>query len=194
MPFCNEIVESFSVYDKLITSINSARRSARDYVTDVSTESIDDEDEDLSDVMDWSTSVNLAQLHPKYGELTREQKLAQELEEEKSGEVDLNYKQFKEKRNKARRSPYPTVVMEVRSIPSMIKPTDQGPVGRGSGLESRGYESTSDDSSKVTKADLNKLEALFGQSASFAHPDETEDKKKGSVDDDFYNAIGQVRK
>ena len=67
----------------MIEAINQARRNARDYVTDEALEKLDDalllndqeddQDEDDRPSRDWSVSVNLAHLHPNYGEKTPEE-------------------------------------------------------------------------------------------------------------------------
>lgn len=97
-------------------------------------------------------------------------------EEEEAGEIDLNLQAHKERRLLARRSPYPTIVVEVRSTPPPVfspqtkatQPTDE----------------------KVTSDYIQKLEALFGKSATFDHP--TKPKSRKEEEDDFYNAIGKA--
>ena len=64
-----------------------------------------------------SVSVNCAHLHPKFGTKTPEEELRDLAEEDQSGEIDLNLQEYKERRLQARRSPYPSVVIEVRSMP-----------------------------------------------------------------------------
>lgn len=124
-----------------------------------------------------SVSVNCAHLHPKFGEPTPEEKLEEMKQEEEEGEVDLNLKAYKEKRLLARRSPYPTVVVEVRSTP----PPDFSP--------QPSNENTPPDE-KVTSEDIQKLEALFGKSPTFDHP--TKEKSSKQEENDFYNAIGKA--
>jgi len=97
-------------------------------------------------------------------------------QEEEEGEVDLNLKAYKEKRLLARRSPYPTVVIEVRSTP----PPDFSPQ----------VSQDSPPDEQITSEDIQRLEALFGKSAAFDHP--TQDKSYKEEENDFYNAIGKA--
>ena len=98
-------------------------------------------------------------------------------QEEDEGEVDLNLKAYKEKRLLARRSPYPTVVIEVRSTP----PPDFSP-------NVQSNDTPPDE--KVTADDIQRLEALFGKSPTFDHP--TKDKSFKEEENDFYDAIGKA--
>jgi hypothetical protein len=98
-------------------------------------------------------------------------------EEEEAGEVDLNLQAYKEKRLLARRSPYPTIVVEVRSTP----PPDFTP-------QPTATQPPPDE--KVTSDDIQRLEALFGKSATFDHP--TKSKSPKEEENDFYNAIGKA--
>jgi hypothetical protein len=164
------------MFDTLIESINQARRNARDYVTDVSLEKLEDRMYGDGE-RDWSVSVNCAHLHPKFGERTPEQELEDMKEEDEEGEVDLNLVEYKAKRLLARRSPYPTIVIEVRSTP----PPDFSP--------SVSAEKTPPDE-QVTIEDIQRLEALFGLSPAFDHP--TNDKSPKEEENDFYNAIGKA--
>lgn len=101
-------------------------------------------------------------------------------QEDEEGEVDLNLKAYKEKRLLARRSPYPTVVVEVRSTP----PPDFTP----SPEKQQSFNTAPDE--KVTNEDIQRLEALFGKSPTFDHP--TKSKSTKDEENDFYNAIGQA--
>lgn len=183
IPSCSEILSSFYIFDNLINAINNARRNARDYVTDISLEKQYDE-EDCTKT--WITAVNMAHMHPRYGEPTPEQILQQEKEMDEQGEVDLNLEEYKRRRMMARQSPFPTIVMEVKSSPPMQMP--ESPAN--SQMPAPGSSPRDENSSDVSREDLKKLEALFGQTAS-QHPDDVEDVKSEN-DDDFYNALGNV--
>ena len=122
-------------------------------------------------------SVNCAHLHPKFGEQTPEETLEEMKKEEEEGEIDLNLKAYKEKRLLARRSPYPTVVIEVRSTP----PPD---------FSSQPLKQDTRPEERVTSEDIQRLEALFGKSPTFDHP--TKEKSYKEEEDDFYNAIGKA--
>lgn len=124
-----------------------------------------------------SVSVNCAHLHPKFGEKTSEEVLQELKEEEQSGEVDVNLKMYKEKRLLARRSPYPTVVIEVRATP---------PPNFGDNQPTKPTAATQE----VTSADIQRLEALFGKSAHMSHP--SKEKTSREEEEDFYDAIGKT--
>ena len=64
-----------------------------------------------------SVSINCAHLHPQYGMQTPEEQLAELKREEEEGEVDVNMQEYKKRRDEARRSPYPSVIVEVQSTP-----------------------------------------------------------------------------
>ena len=119
IPGNEDFSSSFPIFDQLINAVNSARRDARDYITDVMLEKIDNSlDMDYDEIeKEWSVAINCAHLHPKFGEQSPEQKLQEMKEEEAAGEVDVNLEQYKIARQLARRSPYPTVVLEVRATP-----------------------------------------------------------------------------
>ena len=176
--------EYFPAFDQLIETINAARRHARDYVTGTHLERMDaadDEDEE----MPWSVSVNCAHLHPKYGQKTAEQELQALKEEEEAGEVDVNYQHFLEQHQAARRSPFPTIVVEVRASPppdfGAVPPTAQAAAAAAS-------PQPSSDEPAVTADDIQKLEALFGQSAHMNHP--TKHMTAKDEEEDFYARIG----
>ena len=162
--------ESFPTFDQLIETINAARRAARDYVTGTHLERMDsaanhddDDDDDDGEETPWSVSVNCAHLHPKYGQKTPQQELQELKDEEEAGEVDVNYQHFLEQRMAARRSPFPTIVVEVRASP----PPDFGAAPKATQSSTQSYNKDDD---KVTADDIQKLEALFGQSAHMNHP------------------------
>ena len=154
----NELLsDDFATFDRLVQTINQSRRQARDYVLSIH----EDDDDDA-----WSVSVNLAHLHPNYGEVVTN--------DDDDEDEDPAYKEYKEKRLKARQSPYPTIVIEVRAMP----PPDFG--------ESPPPSATTatDD---VSSDDVRKLEALFGMSAH--HP--AEELSTTQQEDNFYDQIGK---
>ncbi|KAL3940279.1 MAG: hypothetical protein SGARI_001033 [Bacillariaceae sp.] len=126
-------------------------------------------------------SVNCAHLHPKFGQKSPEQQLKELQEEDESGEVDLNLQQYKERRLQARQSPYPSVVVEVRSMapPEFTPPqpdASQQPlaaVDSADDVAGDGNEDVNIDSEFVQQ-----LEALFSKSSV---------QKDG---EDFYDNIG----
>ena len=164
----NPEFETFSVFDNLVQAVNQARRNARDYVTDLA---YDDEDEENL----WSIAINCAHLHPNYGDQTPEQELAALRAEEEAGEVDVNLQAYQQARMAARRSPYPSVVIEVRAspAPSMGEQSPPSPPSSGSSSSESGE-------GPVSAADIQQLEALFGKSAA----------KKDDPEASFWDQVG----
>jgi hypothetical protein len=117
----------------------------------------------------FSLSINCAHLHPNYGEKTPEQQLEEMKKEEEAGEVDLNLQEYKKRRNEARRSPYPSVIVEVLSTPSpdYTPPTSYGNDDNGE--------------KEITSDDIAKLNAIFNM--------RPEDAKR---DAGFYDALEEV--
>ena len=81
----------------------------------------------------------------------------------------MHLEEYKKNRDAARRSPYPSVIVEVRSTP----PPDFG---------ERKQDNAKAEQEGVTSDDVRRLEALFGSSAA----------GKSTVDP-FYDALGEVR-
>lgn len=192
IPTNKALESSFPLFDKLVEAINQARRNARDYVTDVSLEKLDDRLEAGEEgLCDWSVSVNCAHLHPSFGEKTPEEAMQELKDEEEAGEVDLNYEEYKKKRILARQSPFPTVVIEVRAAPppdfGASSPQSQQQRDPAASTASGDKENNNSDKEGVTAADVARLEALFGKSAQLAKDSEITDNDE----DGFYNSIGQ---
>lgn len=135
---------------------------------------------------------------------TPDQQLAALQHEDSEGEVDVNLQEYKQRRDEARRSPYPSVIVEVLSTP----PADFGSrLNRRRDTEeeeeeveaaataSRMQEDAAaararkddDVDSDVTSEDVKRLEALFAMSAA------TKESPRNSIDDPFYDALGEVR-
>ena len=133
----------------------------------------------------FRVSINCAHLHPQYGVATPKEELAAMKHEEEEGEVDVNLQDYKKRRDEARRSPYPSVIVEVQSTP----PPDFGARRDEAAMEAAAADMEAakkvDSDADVTSDDVKKLEALFGMSAA---------KKSTSADDPFYDALGEVRK
>lgn len=179
IPNCDEIA-NFRTFDNLVQAINQARRRAREFVIkkdkDMNDINSSNENDDISN-KDWVVSINCAHLHPQYGMQTPEEKLAAMKHEDEEGEVDLNLQEYKKRRDEARRSPYPSVIVEVKSSP----PPDFGAAAAAAAATAEVKAETKPDDD-VTSEDVKKLEALFGMSAA---------TKK--ADDPFYDALGEVR-
>jgi hypothetical protein len=96
-------------------------------------------------------------------------------------EVDVNLQEYKNRREEARRSPYPSVIVEVMSTP----PPDFGARRDEAVTEAAARDAgKTDEKDDVTSDDVRRLEVLFAMSAA---------KKSISVDDPFYDALGEVR-
>mmetsp|Transcript_35188 Transcript_35188/g.84899 ORF Transcript_35188/g.84899 Transcript_35188/m.84899 type:complete len:501 (-) Transcript_35188:185-1687(-) len=173
IPNCDDL-SKFHIFDKLVQAINQARRSSRDFVL---------KKKENDDDKEWIVSINCAHLHPQYGVPTPEEQLAALKHEEEEGEIDVNLQEFKKQREAARRSPYPSVIVEVQSTP----PPDFGARRDEAAMEAaaRDMEASSkaDEDRDVTSEDVKRLEALFGMSAA---------KKSSSADDPFYDALGEA--
>lgn len=169
IPSNPHFTKSFTVFDELIDTINQARRNARDYITDT-----DDDEDDKS----WSVAINCAHLHPSFGERTPAQQLQDMQDEDEAGEVDVNLEQYKKMRLQARRSPYPTVVIELRAQPTPDFNESPPP----SSSRAAAAAATNDEQGNVSAADIQKLEALFGKQAHM--------QDKHDPESSFWDAVG----
>lgn len=173
IPANTELMD-FKVFNGLVNAINHARRNARDYVTDVSLDKLDERINGDGD-RDWCVSVNCAHLHPDFGAKTPEQQLKELKEEEENGEIDMNLQEYKARRLAARRSPYPSVVVEVTAMPppDFSPPPPSGPQ----------TPNTIEDVEPALSSDfIQSLEELFSKS-SLEH-------EKTKKDGGFYDSIG----
>lgn len=119
-------------------------------------------------VIFYSVSINCAHLHPQFGELSPDEQLEAMKAEEETGEVDLNLQEYKKRRDEARRSPYPSVIVEVQSTP----PPEYTP-SRMKYIREEGEE-------EITIEDIQRLNAIL-------------DMKPGAPKDGgFYDALGEV--
>ena len=120
-------------------------------------------------------------MHPNFGALTKEEEL-RELKDEPQ-EVDVNLEVYKRQRVLARRSPYPTVCVEVRATP----PPDfsQAPPPPSVLRRDISSEDMGGQEEKVTLDDVHRLEALFGKAAVV--------KKESYGDDAFWDALGNAK-
>ena len=160
-------------------------------VADKMKEAIDEEISPPKVGTDWSMSVNMAHLHPSFdsGAFTRgvsQEKIDAEREAEREYESKLSPEEmevrnenkrkieiYKERKVKARRSPHPTVIIEVRGAPvdagadetRNIMSRDQRqkgqmPPGRPGGASADGGPPASS-----SPTDIKKLEASFMRAA-----------------------------
>ena len=157
-----QMFDSFSVFDDVVNAINRSRRNARDYVGGTN----------KFDADSWITAVNMAHLHPSYG---------MDDEEEEDPNEDPKIASYRKQRLRARQSPYPTCVIEVRATP----PVPQKEESSSSKRQQKSNKVEGNESSaSVTIEELQKLEALFGKSA----------EAETSLDEEetFYTSIGKV--
>ena len=134
--------------------------------------------------------MNCAHLHPKYGELSPEQELKELQQEEEEGAIDVNLEMYKKQRLLARRSPYPSVVIEVRSMapPEYTPPPPTGPVSPKSiddiDIGDGGSDNTGEAENVRIDADfVNQLESLFSKSS-------LDTRSSSGSDGEFYESIG----
>jgi hypothetical protein len=126
-------------------------------------------------------SISLAHLHPDFGKKTSAEILAEMKKEDEEGEVDVNAEKYREMRNRARQSPYPSLVMEVLASP---------PPDFGNNKASLTAEESKGNVNDISSADIKKLEQLFGQAAT-DHPVE-EPKSANDLDAEeeaFWNSF-----
>ena len=101
-------------------------------------------------------------------------------EEDANGEVDLNLEQYKERRLQARRSPYPSVVVEVRSMapPEFTPPPPAAPQQPQAVDANDDVAGDGNADAPIDSEFVQHLEALFSKSSV---------QKEG---EDFYDSIG----
>lgn len=168
-PSNKEITKSFAVFDSVIQAINDARRNARDYFTDYEYEKLAAED-DGAKTQDWVTSVNLSHMHPDFG--VYEDTLGE------NKEYDADTKEYISRRMTTRRSPYPSAVIEMRSIPPFEIPNKPAP------------RRIKDDDAKFSINEVKRLEVLFGNAVSFADDDaDSEATVASSPEEDLWSKL-----
>merc|ERR1712157_198793 len=106
------------------------------------------------------------------------------------GEVDVNLEMYKKQRILARQSPYPSVVIEVRSMapPEYTPPPPTGPVSPKSiddiDIGDGGSDNTGEAENVRIDADfVNQLESLFSKSS-------LDTRSSSGSDGEFYESIG----
>jgi len=197
VPFCGYFAD-FQSFDKTIQAINLARKNANDFITDVSIERMKFKEEE------WGVHISGACLHPSYGEQTAKDIMEQMEKEDKDGEIDLNKIEQLNRRNHARRSPYPTLIIEVQASNPDADVTEFPTPGPYNNVPMSDLD---DDLSKrgVLEEIVRKLELIFAQSAAIdAHKGMLLDEKeknaeikkeegvKKSNEEDFFNRIGNI--
>jgi hypothetical protein len=172
---------SFGSFHDVMEGINQARRQARDYAAPRP------KDHDPN----WSISVNCAHLHPQFG--------LDNSSSHDDNDDDEKYREYQQKKQLARQSPYPTIVLEVRAIPTapdfgmsdgsssnQVSEQDRDLLWKIRNPDAAAEENDDDeevgDEPQVTSTDVSKLEALFGSAAaqlsSTADPSSTLEQTK----------------
>lgn len=169
MPFC-EYFDDFESFDSVMQAIHQARKNALDLITDLSIEKLEKANKSMQRKEEWRISVNGASLHPDYQ--TPKQILDQM---ELQGLLDIEEnRQILERKNRARKSPYPTLVIEVKAEPQS--------------------EDVIMEKKETNKVELvgalddvvKRLESIFAMSAAMHK------RGKDGNEDMFFNAIGLV--
>ena len=193
-PSCQELASSFSVFDHLILSINEARRNARDYVTDFA---LKNNNADSDWHQEWVTSVSMAHLHPDYGTYVQNSSGESTIKGPSTSktEEDPATKAYIERKMVARRSPYPSMVIEVRSMPPFVNESPQDASRKKAG-EAASRPRQPDQDESVSMEDVKKLEALFGMKATFSSPEDNREHEvvetSKSGEDALWDAIGKA--
>lgn len=177
VPFC-KYFNQFTRYEKVIQAINQARKNTLDLMTEAAFEKLLEQ----SDDEEWDVSVNAASLHPKYGKKSAGDILAEMKMQDAVGEVDVNAEENADRKDQARRSPYPSLVIEVKSTPpgEVNLTTGQTEISYTENLVEEIQEQSASKDTIVT------LEKLFAKSAQLRASEEPENE------DAFYKAIGKV--
>lgn len=128
-----------------------------------------------------SVSINAASLHPKYGKNTAADILEEMKRQDAVGEINVNEEESADRKDRARRSPYPSLVIEVKSTPPGIvhPPPGQTEISYTENL----VEEIEDQG--ASKDVILQLEQLFAKSAKLL----TEEPEG---EDAFYKALGKV--
>jgi len=177
IPSNKEMNKSFYIFNNCLNAINEARENSKDYVIT----------NDSSTTTAWDVSVSCAHLHPKFGTKTPQQILREMIEEE-DDEIDIHLQDRNKKMNAARQSPYPTIVIEVKSIPPEKKFEDEFVHF----LSKIDYPpSKVEEDEGVSISDVQKLEALFGKPAHIK-PEIEEKNDKNDNEDQFWDSIGKL--
>jgi len=167
LPFC-EYFDKFEAFEGVIEAINRARTNALNLVTDIAVEKAEKKGAGLLD-QEWSAAINGAFLHPEY---QTPQSILDELE--KQGAMNAEKQNQMDRKNRARQSPYPTLIIEVKSEPQA--------------------KDSIDDDQTVDKVEIvgassdavKQLESIYAKSA-VLHK-----RTDQGEEDIFYNSIGYV--
>lgn len=170
MPFC-EYFDDFESFERVMQAIHQARKNGLDFITDLSIESLERKTKSVVSDHEWSIAVNGASLHPDYQ--TPKEILDQM---ELQGLLDTaENRQKLERRNRARKSPYPTLIIEVKAGP----PSEDLSPNRNDKNNKVELVGALDD---VVK----RLESIYAMSAALHK------RGKDNSEDIFFNAIGTV--
>ena len=172
VPFC-DYFQNFKSFAKVLKAIDTARKDARDFVTDPSIRKMESMEKE------WNIHINGACLHPKYGEKSPKE-LMEDFEKMEQKSIEEEVKKMT-RRNHARRSPYPTIIIEIQAAPPLSEEEMKHVANNNSSdddLERQG----------LLNEIVTKLESIFAKSAALH---KKMDEKKDS-DDELFDSIGNV--
>lgn len=166
VPFC-EYFASFREFEKVLSAINRARKDARDFVTDASIKKMESMEKE------WNVNINGACLHPKYGEKSPKE-MMEEFDNLEQKVIEEEVEKMA-RLNQARRSPYPTIIIEIQASPPLSEE------------EMKAQQVSKSENKDILEDIVLKLESIFAKSA-VLH------KKMEGKDDDYqlFDSIGNV--
>jgi hypothetical protein len=183
---------SFVRYDRVVQALQQARRNARQYygasTMTMTTTMPEEEEEDAPPVLmtSWNVAIHCAHLHPTFGEEPPPPATATTtIIEEAEAAADRPYAEYKRNRLAARRSPYPTMVMEIRVAPTLEygTTTTHPPHPQHS-------TTTTPRPDPPDRTEVQKLEALLLSTTAHIKPEETTTTSTTTVEQEFWKAMG----
>ena len=184
IPNCHSLTVSFELFDGLILGINGARRDGRNYLV-----GSDEDDEDGRGGDRWQTAVNLSHMHPKWGENKEDG------DDNNDEEEDPVLTEYKQRRLRARRSPHPTCVMEVKCSPE--QPLSRGGGGDDSAVPTKELGGDAENLSQ-RRENVDRLERLLtggptaGASTANDGDDDTEDGSSARAEEEVRRWIARA--
>lgn len=162
------------IIDAIVSHEKKSKRKCLDLVTDLAVENLEKESCGLMKERDWKIMINGASLHPEYAmsKDIQEQLKFEMKSSMKGNNGDAEAREGIERRNRARQSPYPTFIIEVKA--SSPSKRDDIPLCMPT------FEGESLDNV------IQKLESIYSMSAAL------HTKSGSNKDDIFYNAIGMI--
>ena len=173
VPFC-DYFQSFKAFAKVLKAIDAARKDARDFVTDPSIRKMESMEKE------WNVRINGACLHPKYGEKSPKE-LMEEFEKMEQENIEEEVQKMT-RLNNARRSPYPTIIVEIQAAPPLSEEEMK--------YQAKNNGDNDDDLERqgLLSEIVTKLESIFAKSAALHKKME---EKKDS-EEELFDSIGNV--